>query len=116
MLEYLLVHNRSQARVKPNITKDASAAVLSFQRRTHAFKERFLLQNQRTPLAVTTDYWDRTEAQTRQALHSHIPFWAKRRKVTAEGPPGSARPCQAESALEERSKHSRRQPRPNLHR
>ena len=81
MIEFLLLHNRSRRDKKPNITKDAAAATLSFQRRTHAFKERFMTQHRPTPLATVTDYWDRTEAQTRQALHSHIPFWAKRRKL-----------------------------------
>ena len=73
MLEYLLLHSRSRKLAKPNITKDAAAAVLSFQRRTRAFKEKFLKQHHRTPLGITTHYWDRTEAQMRHSLHSHIP-------------------------------------------
>ena len=81
MIEFLLLHNRSRTEARPNITKDPTAATLSFQRRAHAFKERFMKQNHPTPLGVVTDYWDRTEAQTRQALHAHIPFWAKRRKL-----------------------------------
>ena len=82
MMEHLLLHDKQKKNKMPNITKDALVATLSFQRRTHAFKQRFLTQNHCTPLGVPTDYWDRTEAQTRQALHSHIPFWIKRRKIT----------------------------------
>ena len=81
MVEHLFVHRRAQHERKSNITKDATAAVLSFQRRTHAIKSSFLRQHHRGPLGTVTDYWDRTEAQTRHALHSHIPFWTKRRKL-----------------------------------
>ena len=34
-----------------------------------------------SPLGIVTDDWDRTEAQTRQALHSHIVWWSKRRRI-----------------------------------
>ena len=36
---------------------------------------------QEDPLGVSRGFWDRTEAQTRQALHSHILTWNKRRKM-----------------------------------
>ena len=66
---------------RPNSQQDATAATLSFQRRNHAQKKHFLRRYNRTPLAVTTDYWDRTEEQKRGAEHSHTLFWAKRRKL-----------------------------------
>eukprot|EP00973_Karenia_brevis_P007629 1037056-Karenia_brevis.AAC.1 len=33
----------------------------------------------RTPLGTVKDWWDRTEAQMRAALHSHILVWMKPR-------------------------------------
>jgi hypothetical protein len=80
MVEYLFTHKRSHQEKRPNITKDATAATLSYQMRAHAMKKSFLHQNRRTPLGHCTDYWDRTEAQRRHALHGHILYWAKRRK------------------------------------
>ena len=43
-----------------------------FQRRVRAIKQEFLKRAAKTPLGITQDYWDRTEAQQRGALHSHI--------------------------------------------
>ena len=74
MVEYLFTHKRSHQEKRPNITKDATAATLSYQMRAHAMKKNFLHQNRRTPLGHCTDYWDRTEAQRRHALHGHIPY------------------------------------------
>ena len=37
--------------------------------------------NNQTPLGEAKDYFDRTEAQKRQALHARILWWAKRRKL-----------------------------------
>ena len=79
-IAYLLTRRGPSDR-RPNIQKDAAAAVLSFQRRTRAVKQNFLVRNKRTPLGVSRGFWDRTEAQTRQALHSHILKWDKRRKL-----------------------------------
>ena len=45
--------------------------------------QNFLGRRKRTPLCVTVAYWDGTEAQTKQALHGHVPMWAKRRKISA---------------------------------
>jgi hypothetical protein len=84
--EYLL--SRRDPRVaRPKVHEDPGAAVLSFQRRTLAIKQHFLRLNRATPLGVTKDYFDRTEAQNRGSLHSHILFWAKRRRL----PPGYVR-------------------------
>ena len=76
-----LITRRGPSDRRPNIQQDATAAALSLQRRTHAVKEQFLARNKKTPLGVCAAYWDRTEAQTRQALHSHILVWNKRRKL-----------------------------------
>ena len=46
-------------------------------------KQNFLVRHKRTPLVVNVAYWDRTEAQTRQALHGHVLTWSKRRKISA---------------------------------
>ena len=43
--------------------------VLSYQRRVHATKTSFLKRNVMTPLGIVKDWWDRTEAQMRAALH-----------------------------------------------
>ena len=93
--EYLLTR-WAPGSTRAKVQDDATAAVLSFQMRTHALKQNFLRRHQRTPLGVATDYWDRTEAQTRQALHAHILWWAKRRKLAVDGSyvPQSAIPTQ----------------------
>ena len=80
MYEYLLTR-RAPTQKRPNIQADPTAAVLSCQSRCAALKKHFLQRYKRTPLGVTTNYWDRTEAQLRQSLHDHIVFWNKRRKL-----------------------------------
>ena len=91
MCEYLLTR-RAPGSVRANIQEDATAAVLSFQRRTHALKAEFLVRHKETPLGVAVANWDRTEAQTREALHSHILGWNKRRKLTGHYTPRPAIP------------------------
>ena len=78
MFEFLLTR-RAPGEKRANIQDDAAAATVSFQTRTHALKQNFLRRYQRTPIGIVTDYWDRTEAQTRQALHAHILWWSKRK-------------------------------------
>ena len=68
---------------RPNIQEDNAAAVLSYQRRRLSVKQNFLVRHKRTPLGVNVANWDRTEAQTRQALHGHVLTWSKRRKISA---------------------------------
>ena len=80
LVEHLLSHHRT-VRPKTRISEDPTAAVVSFQRRNQALKTRFMKLNHRTPLGICVDTWDRTEAQTRQALHTHIPFWARERTL-----------------------------------
>ena len=62
MAEYLLTRHAPGER-RANVQQDATAAVLSFQRRTQACKLHFLCRHRRTPLGVATAYWDRTQAQ-----------------------------------------------------
>ncbi len=54
--------------------------VLSFQRHVLACKKCFLARDKRTPLGIVQDYWDRTEAQQRGSLHTHILTWLKLRR------------------------------------
>ena len=68
---YLLTRRAPSDR-RPNIQEDATAAVLSYQRRMHSVKQNFLVRHKRTPLGVCVAYWDRTGAQTRDALHGHV--------------------------------------------
>ena len=79
---YLLTRRAPSDR-RPNIQEDATAAVLSYQRRMHSVKQNFLVRHKRTPLGVCVVYWDRTVAQTREALHGHVLGWNKRRKISA---------------------------------
>ena len=82
LFAYLLTR-RSPSDKRPNIREDATAAVLSYQRRMRSVKQNFLVRHKRTPLGITVAYWDRTEAQPRQALHGHVLTRAKRRKISA---------------------------------
>ena len=41
-------------------------------------------RNKRTPRGVLEDWWDRTEAQQREALHSHIPTWCEARPLAED--------------------------------
>ena len=81
-LEYLLAR-KNPAGGRSAVQKDPTAAVLSFQRRNLEMKTNFLRANRVTPLGISEDTFDRTEAQNRGALHAHILWWAKRRKLPA---------------------------------
>ena len=63
------------------VQQDPAAGVLSFQRRNADMKANFLRAYRVTPLGVAEDTFDRTEAQNRGALHSHVLWWAKRRRL-----------------------------------
>jgi hypothetical protein len=65
------------------VQKDPTAAVLSYQRRSLELKTNFLRANRVTPLGIFEDTFDRTEAQNRGALHAHILWWARRRRLPA---------------------------------
>jgi hypothetical protein len=82
MFEYLITRKNAAGR-RPQVQEDPTAAVLSFQARNLGVKTNFLRANQVTPLGISKDNFDRTEAQKRNALHSHNLWFAKRRKLPA---------------------------------
>lgn len=68
---------------RPRFEHHSLEHVLSFQRRVHALKKHFFRRGEKTPLGRLRDWWDRTEAQMRAALHAHILCWFARRDVAA---------------------------------
>ena len=79
-IEYLLTRVRTD-RPKSDFENYGMEHVLSYQRRIAATKERFMKRNHKTPLGIVRDYWDRTEAQMRAALHAHILVFFKPRET-----------------------------------
>jgi len=77
-VEYLLSCKRRDQE-RPAFENYSLEHVLSFQRRVHAIKTSFMIRNKDTPLGKLRDWWDRTEAQMRAALHAHILCWFKLR-------------------------------------
>ena len=98
MFEYLLTRHGPREK-RADVQADATAATLSFQSRTLALRRHFMSRNRRTPLGVVTDFWDRTEAQNRQALHAHILTWNKRRKLSHDYKPRPAMPKPSEEGV-----------------
>ena len=80
MIEYLLTRKRKD-QDRPTFEHFSAEHVLSDQRRIQATKKHFMIRGKRTPLGRLIDWWDRTEAQMRAALHSHILLWFRRRTV-----------------------------------
>lgn len=78
-IEYMLQRKRRDQE-RPAFENYSLEHVLAFQRRVGALKDNFMRRGERTPLGVVRDWWDRTEAQMRAALHSHILVWMKPRK------------------------------------
>ena len=78
MIEYLLARKRRDQE-RPPYEHYSLEHVLSFQRRVKALKDQFFKRGESTPLGKVQDYWDRTEAQMRGALHAHILMWFLRR-------------------------------------
>ena len=78
-LEYLFTRVPKKDSRK-DFEKHALEHVLSYQRRIHTIKRHFLQRGKRTPLGITQDYWDRTEAQQRGSLHAHILAWFRKRQ------------------------------------
>ena len=78
MIEYLLARKRRDQE-RPPYEHYSLEHVLSFQRRVKAVKESFLKRGVYTPLGIVQDFWDRTEAQMRGALHMHCLVWFLRR-------------------------------------
>jgi hypothetical protein len=92
-LEYLLSTKPAQ-KERPHFEEHSLEHVLSFQRRVHAVKQHFFKRGKKTPLGRLSEWWDRTEAQMRAALHAHILCWfrvrdnrARDEKLKAEGRP-----------------------------
>ena len=76
--EFLMIRKK-RGQVRPDFENYSLEHVISFQRRIHALKTHFLRREKRTPLGRLRDFWDRTEAQLRAALHAHILVWFFRR-------------------------------------
>ena len=87
-VEYLLTRVKKKDRVRTDFENYALEHVLSYQRRVSATKESFMKRNTLTPLGIMTDWWDRTEAQMRAALHAHILCWFRLRKKPENYMPG----------------------------
>ena len=90
-VEYLLTRVKAK-REALDFENYALEHVLSYQRRIQATKEHFMRRNSRTPLGIMQDWWDRTEAQMRAALHAHILCWFKPRPVPKDYKPIPAIP------------------------
>ena len=93
-IEYLLQRKRRDQE-RPAFENHSLEHVLAFQRRVGALKDNFLRRGECTPLGRVKDWWDRTEAQARAALHSHILVWMKPREVVANFKPLPSIPRQA---------------------
>ena len=78
-IEYLLTRKRRDQE-RPPFENHSFEHVLSFQRRVSALKSNFMQRGALTPLGRVSDWWDRTEAQMRAALHAHILTWFQRRQ------------------------------------
>ena len=90
-VEYLFT--RVKAKRQPLAFENyAFEHVLSYQRRIQATKEHFMRRNTKTPLGIMQEWWDRTEAQMRAALHAHILCWFKPRKCPENYKPIKAIP------------------------
>ncbi len=85
-IEYLLTRIRTDKK-KGDFEKYGFEHVLSYQRRIAATKDTFMTRNKLTPLGILTDWWDRTEAQMRAALHAHILCWFKPRETRKDYKP-----------------------------
>jgi hypothetical protein len=82
MVEYLVGSWDKAMAGRPEAEHYAYEHVLSFQRRVHATKQHFMQRNKRTPRGILEDWWDRTEAQSRGALHAHILEWWRKRRAS----------------------------------
>ena len=86
-IEYLL-KRKPRDRARPKFEQHSLEHALSFQRRVYNMKKKFMVRNQRTPLGRLVDWWDRTEARMRAALHAHILCWFQRRPDQGVDPLG----------------------------
>ena len=85
-IEYLLT-KKSRDQQRPCFENYSLEHVLSFQRRVNALKTNFMKRNEGTPLGRLREWWDRTEAQMRAALHAHILCWFRLRTDPSEPKP-----------------------------
>ncbi len=69
MVEYLLSRKRT---MRVTAEQHGVYHVIAYQRRLNAIKNEFFRRDNTTPLGKLQDWWDRTEAQQRGSLHSHI--------------------------------------------
>jgi len=74
MIECLLQRKRRDQE-RPAFENHSLEHVIAFQRRIQSLKDNFMRRGTRTPLGLIRDWWDRTEAQMRAALHAHILVW-----------------------------------------
>ena len=79
MVEFLLQRKKISSK-RPKFEEHSLEHVLSYQRRNVAFKRNFLQRDTLTPLGIVKDWFDRTEAQMRAALHAHMLIWMKPRE------------------------------------
>ena len=59
LIEFLL-KRKPRERSRPDFENHSLEHVLSFQRRVHHMKSKFMVRNQLTPLGIVNDWWDRT--------------------------------------------------------
>ena len=78
LVEYLLSRKRIG---RPSSEQHGVFHVIAYQRRLAYIKNEFFSRNFATPLGELEDWWDRTEAQQRGALHSHILMWYGKRDL-----------------------------------
>jgi len=94
MIESLLQRKRRDQE-RPAFENHSLEHVIAFQRRIHALKENLMRRGARTPLGIIRDWWDRTEAQMRAALHAHILVWFQPREEKENYAPLEAIPREA---------------------
>ena len=59
LIEYLLKRKPRDRSRRPDFENHSLEHVLSFQRRVHVMKAKFMIRNHRTPLGILSDWWDR---------------------------------------------------------
>ena len=72
-IEYLL-KRKPRDRSRPEFENHSLEHVLSFQRRLNHMKQKFMIRNQRTPLGILHDWWDRTLIHVGR-WHAHGKSW-----------------------------------------
>ena len=72
-IEYLL-KRKPRDRSRPEFENHSLEHVLSFQRRVHHMKQKFMIRNQRTPIGILNDWWDRTLTDV-GSWHAHGKSW-----------------------------------------